>query len=85
MKHQHFKNIVHEAVDRFGVMHINGEGNEINHQKIDEWLNRNYPAEDTFTVDEVKKYLLTCDSLGDALYFLNRLRERITEEELNLD
>ena len=24
-----------------------------------------------YTVEEIKKYLLTCESMGDILYFLN--------------
>jgi|688.fasta_scaffold102743_8 hypothetical protein len=43
MKYEHFRNIVHEAIDRFGVMQIGGEGGEVNHQAATDWLERNYP------------------------------------------
>lgn len=46
----------------------------------------------SFTIEQFKKYLLNCNSLGDALYFLNEQsvlnsnkEEEIEEDALVLD
>ena len=46
----------------------------------------------SFTIEQFKNYLLNCDSLGDALYFLNEQsvlnsnkEEEIEEDALVLD
>jgi len=85
MKYEHFRNIIHDAINRFAVMQIDDTINEVSHRKVDEWIERNYPEEETFTVEEIKKYLQKSDSLGDALYYANRIREKIEEEEEDTD
>ena len=40
--------------------------------------------EEKFTIEEIRNYLIKCDSFGDAVYFLNaeKIREaNQTEEE----
>lgn len=43
MERDQLYQIVHEAVERFAVMEFDGARNEINHKKVSEWLDRNYP------------------------------------------
>jgi nicotinamide phosphoribosyltransferase len=43
MERDQFYHIVHEAIERFAVMEFDGVRNEINHAKVNEWLERNYP------------------------------------------
>ena len=38
--------------------------------------------EKTYTLTEIRLYLQRSDSLGDALYFLNKIDEVINAEEL---
>ena len=45
MKNTKLKQIVTEAVERFAVMEIHGERNEINQGAIAEWIDRNFPVD----------------------------------------
>ena len=58
MKNAKLKQIVTEAVERFAVMEIHGERNEINQGAITEWIDRNFPVD----VIETQKELI------DVLY-----------------
>ena len=54
MKNAKLKQIVTEAVERFAVMEIHGERNEINQGAITEWIDRNFPVD----VIETQKELI---------------------------
>jgi hypothetical protein len=54
MNRRNFKAIIHEAVQRFGVMTMDGEHNEISELKINEWLDRNYPEENKTNMKIIK-------------------------------
>ncbi len=43
MENNMLKQIVFEAVQRFGVMEMHGECNEFDFKKISEWIDRKYP------------------------------------------
>lgn len=53
---------------------------EFNEQVIGRW-NRRIP--ETFTIEEFKNYLLTCESRGDILYYLKPENIRKANEEID--
>lgn len=56
MKRSQVKQVVAEAIERFGVMEIHGERNEVDFKKVSDWLDRNYPetAETEYTVKDME-------------------------------
>jgi hypothetical protein len=41
--------------------------------------------EEKFTIEEIRNYLTSCDSFGDALYFLSAKKIREANEKQNDD
>ena len=57
MKRSQVKQIVAEAIERFGVIEIGGERNEVNFKKVSEWMDRNHPEtpEVEYTKEDMKE------------------------------
>jgi len=57
MKRSQVKQAISEAIERFGVMQIGGERNEVDFKKVSEWLDRNYPEnkEAEYTKEDMKE------------------------------
>jgi len=55
---------------------------EFNEDVINRW-NRRIP--ETFTIEEFRKYLFTCDSRGDIMYYLSAEKIRNANEEIDED
>ena len=58
MERDQLYQIVHEAVERFAIMEFDGIRNEINHVKVREWLERNYPNKNQ-KIKQMNPLLLT--------------------------